>query len=245
MAAHGNASIADSRQTLKLRGGTFTLLVVQVVDLRDPDFFALLAEKIAQAPAFFQHAPVVLDLQGLSDSGPFHFVELVEGLSQHQLTPVGVQNGTDEQNHAAAEAGLSVFPVWRSSTPIEDPAEQKAPAAKQPPDEGVKSTIVTRPIRSGNEVYARGGDLVVMTTVSPGAELLADGHVHIYGRLRGRAHAGVTGDTSSRIFCQTLDAELVSVAGHWRVREDMGEELIGKPVQIFLQGEQLVIEPLS
>ena len=84
-----------------------------------------------------------------------------------------------------------------------------------------------------------------MTTVSTGAELLADGHVHVYGRLRGRAHAGVTGDQTARIFCQSLDAELVSIAGHWQVREDIPEDLIGRAVQIFLDGDRLTIEPLT
>ncbi len=229
-------------QSIKLRGGTFTLLVVQVVDLRDPNFFSQLERKIAQAPTFFRHAPVVLDLQGLSGSGPFHFGELVHGLRQHQLTPVGVQNGTEEQNRAAVEAGLSVFPVWRSA-PSEDSREAEPQVAEKPAE--TRSTVVTRPIRSGKEVYARGGDLVVMTTVSTGAELLADGHVHVYGRLRGRAHAGVTGDQTARIFCQSLDAELVSIAGHWQVREDIPEDLIGRAVQIFLEGERLMIEPLT
>lgn len=230
-------------QTIKLRGGTFTLLVVQVVDLRDPGFFDQLARKIAQAPTFFQHAPVVLDLQGLSGDGPFHFGELVRGLRQHQLTPVGVQNGSEEQNRAAVEAGLSVFPVWRSA-PADDEREAVPQPAEEKPAES-RSTVVTRPIRSGKEVYARGGDLVVMTTVSTGAELLADGHVHVYGRLRGRAHAGVTGDQTARIFCQSLDAELVSIAGHWQVREDIPENLIGRAVQIYLEGERLMIEPLT
>lgn len=242
MAAPRNAPVVEMPQPIKLRGGTFTLLVVQVVDLRDPGFFTQLAEKIAQAPTFFQHAPVVLDLQGLSGNGPFHFDELVLGLRQHQLTPVGVQNGTEEQNRAAVDAGLSVFPVWRSS-----PTEESREPVSQPEKQGVgaRATVVTRPIRSGKEVYARGGDLIVMTTASTGAELLADGHVHVYGRLRGRAHAGVTGDQSARIFCQILDAELVSIAGHWRVRDDIPEDLIGKAVQIFLDGERLMIEPLT
>ena len=243
MAAPRNAPVVEMPQPIKLRGGTFTLLVVQVVDLRDPSFFSQLAEKIAQAPTFFQHAPVVLDLQGLSGDGPFHFGELVDGLRQNQLTPVGVQNGTEEQNQAAVEAGLSVFPVWRSA-PSEDNREEDAPRPEQKATSS-RSTVVTRPIRSGKEVYARGGDLVVMNTVSTGAELLADGHVHVYGRLRGRAHAGVAGDQTARIFCQSLDAELVSVAGHWRVREDIDEDLIGRAVQIFLDGEQLMIEPLT
>ena len=242
MAAPMNAPVVEMPQTIKLRGGTFTLLVVQVTDLHDPSFFGQLARKISQAPSFFQHAPVVLDLEGLTGDGPFQFGDLVAGLRDQQLTPVGVQNGTEPQNRAAVEAGLSVFPVWRSA-----PSAEGGDSVPQEPAKPAKSrsTVVTRPIRSGNEVYARGGDLVVMTTVSTGAELLADGHVHVYGRLRGRAHAGVTGEQTARIFCQSLDAELVSIAGNWRVREDIPEELIGRAVQIFLEGDRLMIEPLA
>jgi septum site-determining protein MinC len=94
-------------------------------------------------------------------------------------------------------------------------------------------------------VYARGGDLVAVAPISAGAELIADGHIHVYGALRGRALAGVGGDESARIFCQKLDAELVSIAGAYRVREDIDESLIGQPVQIYLQGEDLIIDPLS
>jgi len=100
-------------------------------------------------------------------------------------------------------------------------------------------------VRSGRQLYAHRGDLVIMAPVSHGAELLADGHIHVYGPLRGRALAGVTGDVNARIFCQSLDAELISVAGYWRVREDIDESLIGKPVQIRLEGERLLIERLA
>ncbi len=84
-----------------------------------------------------------------------------------------------------------------------------------------------------------------MASISAGAELLADGHIHVYGALRGRALAGVSGDTEARIFCRSLEAELVSIAGYWRVRDDIPEALIGKPVQIFLDGERIAIEPLA
>jgi septum site-determining protein MinC len=259
-------------QAFKLRGGSFTLLVLQLIDLKNPNFFQWLLDKIAQAPNFYRHAPVVLDLQGLADSGPFNFAELGRRLRQHKLIPVGVQNGTEEQNQGAVNAGMSVFPMWRASQDLEQtagaaagvkpadakpvtakPAEAKPAAAKAaeaepgPPARQAEggATLVTQPIRSGRQVYARQGDLVVLSTVSAGAELLADGHIHVYGGLRGRALAGVSGDTTARIFCRSLQAELVSIAGHWLVREDMDDHLIGRTVQIFLKGELLVIEPMS
>jgi septum site-determining protein MinC len=105
-------------------------------------------------------------------------------------------------------------------------------------------TLITRPVRSGQRIYAAGGDLSVVAAVSAGAELMADGNIHVYGPLRGRALAGMKGDTEARIFCQDLQAELVSVAGHYRVSENIPRELKGAPVQIFLDQKVLHIEKL-
>jgi septum site-determining protein MinC len=261
VATSSNAQTARDPDAFKLRGGSFTLLVLQLIDLKDPNFFQWLLDKIGQAPNFYRHAPVVLDLGGLAEAGPFNFAELARRLRQHQLVPVGVQNGTEEQNQGAINAGLSVFPMWRAAKPVEappapeqtaaEPAPRKQPeAAAPPPAEPARhakdgSKVVLQPIRSGRQVYAQQGDLVVLSTVSAGAELLADGHIHVYGTLRGRALAGVSGDTTARIFCRSLQAELVSIAGHWLVREDMDDHLIGRTVQIYLNGDLLVIEPMN
>lgn len=268
-----NAQAMRDPDAFKLRGGSFTLLVLQLVDLKDPNFFHWLLDKIAQAPNFYRHAPVVLDLSGLAESGPFNFAELARRLRQHQLVPVGVQNGTDDQNQGAINAGLSVFPMWRAAKPVEVPPAEAPPAEAEATDSPTESPaespnetpveepretpaetahvvpggskVISQPIRSGRQVYAQGGDLVVLSTVSAGAELLADGHIHVYGTLRGRALAGVSGDTTARIFCRSLQAELVSIAGHWLVREDMDDHLIGRTVQIYLNGDLLVIEPMN
>ena len=275
--AQDGAAESAVAQPFKLRGGSYTLLVLQLIDLKSPNFFQWLLDKIAQAPNFYRHSPVVLDLQGLGEAAPFNFAELVRRLRQHQLVPVGVQNGTEEQNRGAINAGLSVFPMWRESKsarplPGEEPAApetapETAPAEKKNAADAVRkelgketsnessknagkavpsgSKVITQPIRSGRQIYAQGGDLVVLNTVSAGAELLADGNMHIYGTLRGRALAGVAGDETARIFCRSLNAELVSIAGHWLVRDDMDEDLIGCEVQIYLKDEELVIEPLD
>jgi len=264
-----------------LRGGAFTLLVLRISDPKDPSMFQFLADKVAQAPNFFRHAPLVLDLQDLAAAPPFNIAELGRRLRQHQLVPVGVQNGTDDQHKAAVNAGLCLFPAGRkaplavaaevqpqaapapASTTAEEAAAPAAPpvaaprpveppvlkpaevaAAAETPVNGRTALTVTQPVRSGQRIYAHGSDLVVVTSISPGAELLADGHIHVYGTLRGRALAGVSGNAEARIFCHSLEAELISIAGYWRVREDLPEALIGKPVQIALDGERLTIEPL-
>lgn len=260
----------------QLRGGAFTLLVLRLDDPKDPALFQALRDKVMQAPNFFRHAPVVIDLQNLADAPPFNMAELGRRLRQHELVPIGVQNGTEEQNKAAVNAGWSIFPEGRQASlretapaPAATSAQAPVPAAAPvpavpsipagPPEPVVAplapedtraaagaspSRLISQPVRSGQQIYAQGGDLVVMASISPGAELLADGNIHVYGALRGRAIAGVSGDGNARIFCRSLEAEIVSIAGLWRVREDLPETLIGKPVQIFLDGERLAIEPL-
>ena len=253
-------SIEPSSYPFQLRGGAYTLLVLRLNDPKDPTLFQLLADKIAQAPNFFRHAPVVIDLHNLAEAPPFNMAELGRRLRQHQLVPIGVQNGTEEQNRAAVNAGWSIFPEGRQAalrepaaaptSAAEPPVREPRAAAGEDEDEGEgapasPARLLTQPVRSGRQVYAHRGDLVVMSSISPGAELLADGHIHVYGALRGRALAGVSGDTTARIFCRSLEAELVSVAGFWRVRENIPETLIGKPAQVFLEGDRIAIEPLA
>jgi len=242
--------------SVQFRGGLFTLMVLRVQNPRDQAFFTALLEKVSKTPDFFRHAPIVLDLRELGDAPPFNMAELVRRLRQHQLVPVGVQNGTEEQNKAAVNCGLSLMPGGGTArdVPAIQPAtpQQSGAAAPTPPAgsaaapiQGSGTLVVDRPVRSGSQVYARQADLIVLAPISHGAELLADGHIHVYGPLRGRAHAGVSGDEQARVFCHSLDAELVSIAGCWRVRDDIPEHLIGRPVQVSLAGERLAIEPLG
>ena len=240
---------------IQFRGGLFTLMVLRVGNPRDHGFFTALLEKVSKTPDFFRHAPIVLDLRELSDAPPFNMAELVRRLRQHQLVPVGVQNGTEEQNKSAVNCGLSLLPggsagreVAAVAAPSPPQSGEKAPLqtpSSPNPVQGSGTLVVDRPVRSGSQVYARQADLIVLAPISNGAELLADGHIHVYGPLRGRAHAGVSGDEQARVFCHSLDAELVSIAGCWRVRDDIPENLIGQPVQVSLAGERLAIEPLG
>jgi septum site-determining protein MinC len=247
--------------TLHLRGGAFTMLVLRLTDPKDAGMFAAIADKVSQAPNFFRGAPVVADLAEMREKPLFNIAELGRRLRQHQLMLVGVQNGNDEQNRAAVNAGLCLFPEGRkaalepppagSSRPV--PADQApvvssiaaaVPAAAGSAAPGKAARVLSHGVRSGQQIYTPG-DLVVMGSVSPGAELLADGHIHVYGSLRGRALAGVSGDPAARIFCRSLDAELVSVAGVWRVRDNIADDVIGRPAQVSLTGDALMIEPMA
>jgi septum site-determining protein MinC len=174
------------------------------------------------------------------------------------MIPFGVRGGNKSQNAAAEAMELAILsdtlarvtkPAGATPTPQRPPQAGPAPSApaaqrepQQRPAQGF--TLVTRPVRSGQRIYAAGGDLSVVAAVSSGAELMADGNIHVYGPLRGRALAGMKGNTEARIFCQDLQAELVSVAGHYRISENIPGELRGMPVQIYLDQKVLRIERL-
>jgi septum site-determining protein MinC len=232
-----------------VQGALFTVMVVRAGMLRDPAFAYELGQQVERSPRFFQHAPVVLDLKGAGGftSEP-EYREARDLLHEHTLALVGVQNAEPAQLEAAAAAGLASF-APSATQPSRRPARAAAaPAAEQPPaaapaQEAPRSTarLVTTPVRSGTQIYARGTDLVVTAAVSPGAELVADGNIHVYGPLRGRALAGASGDTGARIFCSRLEAELVSIAGRYLVSEQLPAEQLGSPVQIALVDDRLTV----
>jgi septum site-determining protein MinC len=120
------------------------------------------------------------------------------------------------------------------------------PTTEQESESDSESTVtrvLTQPVRSGQRIYVKG-DLVILSPVSSGAEIMAEGNIHVYGALRGRALAGVQGNTESRIFCSDLQSELVSIAGHYKVSEDLVQSVRGKPVQIYLQDKALIIKDI-
>jgi septum site-determining protein MinC len=217
----------------RIEGGLFTLMTLTVGDLRDPALDAALDEQIARSPHFFSDAPVVLDLKGcigcLDDAD---FAALKAMLKRRHLIAVGVQNASVLQRRAAIAADLAPFP---------------ATAGKRATPEGngvnTRTKLVTEPVRSGTQIYARGGDLVVTAAVSAGAELIADGHVHVYGALRGRAIAGARGNIEARIFTQRLEAELVAIAGRYLVSEAIPAENLRRPAQLALVEDRVQIVP--
>ena len=228
--------MAYRNEPFQLRGSSFTMMVLKVTDPNDPGFFSALQGKVAQAPNFFRNAPVVLDLDELPPGSAFDFRAFAELLARVGLVLVGLQGGTRELQDAVLAAGYAVVPPARAAKP-EAPrvVEASAPAAEAPELPYQKSTmIVAETIRSGRQIYAQGGDLVVIGSVSPGAELLADGSIHVYGALRGRALAGIAGDRGARIFCQSLEAEMVSISGLYRVSEDLDKAVLRKQTQVFL-----------
>jgi septum site-determining protein MinC len=216
-----------------VQGALFTVMVVRAASLREPAFEHELAQQIGRSPRFFQNAPVVLDLRGVENlTEPAEFDSVRHTLRELTLTLVGVQNAQPAQLEAAAAAGLASF------APTSGGGQARGSAAAPP---APKTRLVTEPVRSGTQIYARGSDLVVTAAVSPGAELVADGNIHVYGALRGRALAGANGDATARIFCTRLDAELVSIAGRYLISEQLPAGVQSTPVQIALVDDQLTI----
>jgi septum site-determining protein MinC len=225
-----------------VQGAVFTVMVVRAGMLRDPAFELELAEQIQRSPRFFLNAPVVLDLKDAAEfTREAEFAEAREILRRQTLTLIGVQNTTPAQLDAAADAGLASFAPnapQPSRRPVREPAASAPPVATV----AIKTRLVTQPVRSGTQIYARGADLVVTAPVSAGAEIMADGNIHVYAALRGRALAGATGDADARIFCSRLEAELVSIAGHYLVSDQIPPEHRGLAVQIALLDDRLTIE---
>lgn len=234
-----------------VQGAVFTVMVVRAGLLRDPAFEQDLAEQIRRSPRFFLNAPVVLDLRDAAEfATPAEFTEAKNTLGRNTLALVGVQNARPDQIKAAAVVGLASF-APNSTQPRRTPSGQVAAtptptpppqAAREPGREtAAKTRLVTQPVRSGTQIYARGADLIVTAAVSAGAEIMADGNIHVYGALRGRALAGAAGDSEARIFCSRFEAELVSIAGHYLVSEQMPVSERGFPVQISLVDGRLTI----
>jgi septum site-determining protein MinC len=227
-----------------------------------------LAQRMKDAGGFFENEPVVIDASRLEEE-TLDWPRLLAALQGHNLPAIGVvaEGGNLE---AARAAGLTPVDLSVTATrpapaaavqPIaaEPPEADQAPVAAQSPAAAevaaeaaatpapaASAMIVNRPLRSGQRIYARNTDLVVIGMVSQGAEVIADGNVHVYGPLRGKAMAGARGDTSARIFTTQLDPELLAVAGVYRVVEDkLDARVHGKPALVSLQGETLKIEALD
>ncbi|GAB6068792.1 septum site-determining protein MinC [Methylothermus subterraneus] len=227
---------------VEIKGGSVTLPSVRLLSSNLAAVVAQLSQKVAQAPEFFRSAPVVIDVSALADPSKLDLVALLEQCDRLGMIPVGLRGGDDALRRRAVACKLALL----ADTPGRAaPLVEIAPKPEAVPEpRPARSLLITQPVRSGQRVYAKGSDLIVLASVGHGAEVLADGHIHIYGALRGRALAGVRGDTACRIFCRDLQAELVSIAGHYRISEDLDESVRGRSVQIYMQDTALVIESL-
>jgi septum site-determining protein MinC len=239
---------------LELKSAALTLmaLVLKTTDLTQ------LAEELSQRasamPGLFDDEPVVVDLSFVREAvEAIDFDVLVVLLMQHGMRPVAVRGGTAEQMSAALASGLLEAPEGARPALREVPAPEvveriveKIVEVQLPPPPPLAPLVIDKPLRSGQQVYAQGRDLIVLALVSYGAEVIADGHIHIYAPLRGRAHAGKSGNTEARIFCHCMEAQVLAIAGVFRTTDvALPDGVVGHAAMVRLDGEQLAVERLG
>ncbi|MCW8327531.1 septum site-determining protein MinC [Photobacterium sp. SDRW27] len=217
-------------KSAELKGSSFTLSALHLVDGDIEKATDFLKEKVNQAPNFFAAAPVVIDISQAGDSIDFN--TLKAGVQNAGMIPVGISGCKDTHRQTQAKhAGFAIMNAARqvkASEPVMEPTK-----------------IIRTPVRSGQQIYAKNCDLVIMNHVSAGAEIIADGCIHIYGTMRGRAIAGASGQSQARIFCQNLQSELISIAGNYWLSDKIQDEFWGKGVVISLAENNLNIEHLA
>lgn len=265
-----SAVVVNQRPVIEFKSSNFAVpaLIVNNTDLREINL--KLTEKIQQAPEFFKNSPILLDVLAVATQKPeINVVNLIKLMREKTLIPIAIRGGTPIQNELALKSGLFIQPLQTnfeadkssvvvvtteetqvSQTINDDPtvaAALHSPIRIERRSLNKKTAattkIITSPIRSGQRVYS-DGDLIIMAPVSAGAEIMAEGNIHVYGSLRGRALAGVLGKPDSRIFCFDCQAELIAIAGNYKVNDDLDQSMMHKPVQIYLQEQALIIKAL-
>jgi len=245
----------------EFKSGSITTPVLHIFNTDINLITDQLRDKVNQSPQFFTHSPILIDLENTTED-TLNLALLVAAIRNANMIPIGIRGGTETQRNNAKELNLSVLSGFRaSSQPLTEappkveviestPAPTQAPEIVQTPELAPAIETITEPtmvinhvVRSGQQIYSKG-DLIVLASVGAGAEIIAEGNIHIYGTLRGRALAGVLGDETARIFCSTLEAELISIAGNFRINEDIDKEMSNTPVKIHLNKQALIIEKI-
>ena len=243
-----NSKLSKARMSntpIELKGSSFTLSVVHLHDAKPEVIRQALEDKVAQAPAFFRHAPVVVNVSRLEEFTQWRAIQ--QAIMAAGLRIVGVSGCKNPQFKAAIDqSGLPLLTEGKEKAIRPAPVEAPAPVA--PPQNVTpitKTRLINVPVRSGQRIYAPQCDLIVTSHVSAGAELIADGNIHVYGMMRGRALAGASGDREAQIFCTHLTAELVSIAGVYWLSDKIPAEFYGKAARLQLAENALTVQPLN
>lgn len=249
-------NVDSAEEAFTFKGGMLPMTVMELGSADPERIRQQLENKLTQSPAFFQHTPVVLSVEKL-DEPQLALERICAVCRDHKLLPVAVRGGADPVRQSAWALGLGWFaPVEEQrarrlasveKTPA-PPAEAEAQVSELPeaaPASAIQTRLYRGTVRSGQQISAGDGDLVVIGAVNAGAEVLAAGNIHVYGALRGRALAGMHGNLDAGIYCRELNAELLSVAGNYKRLEDLDPQLLGASVEVHFYQQQLEIKPLS
>ncbi|MTT53141.1 septum site-determining protein MinC [Alcanivorax sp. VBW004] len=241
-------AVVEEKTAIEFKGRMLMMTVLQLKNLDANVLHQQVSQRLEDAAQWLQQAPVVIDVSPELDSDPVALMAAVDTLRSLGVNLVALARSENIDADTASMLGLGTLSlaggrdVPRRAEPA--PATDDGAADSKPAAQQVETMVIDQPVRSGQQVYSRG-DLIVLAPVSTGAEIMADGNIHVYSNLRGRALAGVRGDTSARIFCQQLNAELVSIAGHYRVAEDLPESYRNRPVHLYMQGEAMHFTALN
>lgn len=214
-----NLAYQKNLRAFQLKGSLLTLTVFELLKFDLPDIRSQLLSFTKQTPDLFHRMPVIIDLAKIKDSPCLiDFQTLKALLEQHGFVPVGIRGGNTEHEKSASLANLAVLNHAR-----QEGLDKKTACISTgfTTEQQFPSKVITTPVRSGQQIYAKNTDLIIIGTVSHGAEILADGNIHVYGTLHGRALAGVNGNKQACVFCHQLKAELISIAGIYWVNEDI------------------------
>ena len=242
----------------QIKGSAVTTIVLELFHYSTALFAEQLKEKVAQAPKLFDRAPVVISLEKLDNKqSSINFSEVLSTCTKAGLQPLAFKGDADRFSANIKNTGLALLSLnaARTTNSAElgsgdqrDIQDQEASVTHSTPtvETPLPTKFITQPVRSGQQVYAQGTDLIVMSQVSEGAEVIADGHIHIYGALRGRALAGVRGNNEARIFCRVMEAELLSINGDFILSDDLRsrKEVWKKPTQVYHDAGTLRVEPI-
>lgn len=257
-----SSAAADYEQAGELRIGQVGIANLRIRTLDVARLTDEMRDRVQRAPKLFARAAVVLDFGGMSQTPDVATARaLLDGLREAGVLPVALAYGSSQTQQLSEALGLPLLAKFRAQYERADgsPAEaaRAAPEAARTEAAAIRTAAPAATasggpgmvhaglVRSGQQLYADNRDLTVLTGVGAGAEVIADGSVHIYGPLRGRALAGAQGCQQARIFCREFHAELVAIAGHYKVLEDIPRDLRGKSVQVWLEDEQIHIAALS
>lgn len=226
----------SQRQMLRLRGRSYVAFVfcptIPIVD-----WLAEIDATIARSPGFFAGRPVVVDLSSV-DLSPSGIAHLLTSLQERHIRVLGIE-GVDQSRLTADMPPLlsGGRHCQLEPRPASQPQKQES---KQP-----TSLLLENPVRSGQTVIFPEGDVTILGSVGSGAEIVAGGSIHVYGALRGRAMAGVNGNSSARIYCQKIEAELLAIDGVYQTADDIDVSLRSRPAQAWLQGDAMKITALN
>ena len=225
-----------TRQLVRLRGRSYVAFVFSPV-VPIVEWLAEIDATLARSPGYFVGKPIVLDLAAvdLSSSAIAH---LVGSLNERNIRVLGIE-GVDEERLAANMPPL--LTGGRACVITRSEPQKPEPEAKPKPT----SLLLESPVRSGQSIVFIEGDVTVLGSVGSGAEIVAGVSIHIYGTLRGRAMAGVNGNSSARIYCQKIEAELLAIDGYYQTAEEIDVSLRNRPAQDWLEGDTMKITPLN